>query len=158
MTKILSGTEPHISTDFQKRFIFLIEEHELKKKDLPKLIGISRDVINRALIYAIVPSLQSLIKIADYFSVPILYLVAETDDDYFDKAKVPISFHERLDALVKEKNTKYSIIAHSMTFPENYFYDWKRTKTLPSLEYLKEIAQYFKVSPDYLLGRTDDRN
>ena len=29
---------------------------------------------------------------------------------------------------------------------------------VPSLYYLKELAEYFKVSPDYLLGRTDDRN
>ena len=34
----------------------------------------------------------------------------------------------------------------------------QRAKTLPSLEYLEAIADYFNVSIDYLLGRTDERN
>ena len=45
-----------------------------------------------------------------------------------------------------------------MPFPNSYFYDWQREKTLPSLEYLRAIAEYFKVSIDYLLGRTDERD
>ena len=45
-----------------------------------------------------------------------------------------------------------------MPFTKNFFYEWQRAKTLPSLEYLEAIADYFKVSIDYLLGRTDERD
>ena len=36
--------------------------------------------------------------------------------------------------------------------------EWEKKGTIPSLDYLKCLADYFNVSPDYLLGRTDDRN
>jgi bacteriophage CI repressor helix-turn-helix domain len=49
-------------------------------------------------------------------------------------------------------------IAYKMPFPENFFYEWKRRGTIPSLENLIAIAQYFDVSIDYLLGRTDDKH
>lgn len=59
---------------------------------------------------------------------------------------------------MNEKNTKYSVIAHYMPFTKNYFYEWEKSGTIPSWEYLKALAEYFKVSPDYLLGRTDYKN
>lgn len=34
----------------------------------------------------------------------------------------------------------------------------KRNGTIPSLDYLKCLAEYFNVSIDYLLGRTDYKN
>ena len=158
MTRIAKSAEMRTSFAFRERLESLIEKKEVKKSELPDLIGISKDVINRALLYAIMPSLQSLIKFADYFNVSIPYLLGESDDDYFEKSANPVSFRERLETLVQEKNTKYSVMAHKMTFPENYFYDWIRTNTRPSLDYLKEIAKYFKVSVDYLLGRADERS
>lgn len=45
-----------------------------------------------------------------------------------------------------------------MPFQKNSFYEWLRTGSLPTLEYLEAIAEYFNVSLDYLLGRTDYRN
>ena len=68
------------------------------------------------------------------------------------------SFQTRLHELMNEKNTKYSVIAHTMPFAKNYFYEWERAGTIPSWEYLKAIAEYFNVSPDYLLGRTEYKN
>ncbi|EJV05046.1 helix-turn-helix domain-containing protein, partial [Enterococcus faecalis] len=42
-------------------------------------------------------------------------------------------------------------------YSENYFYSLKSGKQ-PSAEKLKEIAEYFNVSVDYLLGRTENPN
>lgn len=42
-----------------------------------------------------------------------------------------------------------------MIFAKNSIYEWIRTNSLPSLDYLKELAEHFDVSIDYLLGRTD---
>lgn len=102
--------------------------------------------------------MQSLIKIADYLDVSLLYLLAKNNENDFIRTVQETSFHERLQQLAKEKDQKYSEIAHAMIFPESYFHDWFRTKTLPSLDYLLSIAEFFNVSPDYLLGRTDYRN
>ncbi len=147
-----------ISPEFQQRINDLIQDKDCNKYQFASSIGISKEVINRACLYGIIPSLQSLIKIADYLDVSLLYLLAKNNENDFIRTVQETSFHERLQQLAKEKDQKYSEIAHAMIFPESYFHDWFRTKTLPSLDYLLSIAEFFNVSPDYLLGRTDYRN
>ena len=110
------------------------------------------------MIYGIIPSLGVLIKLANTFNVSLEYLLTESEDNSFYPSNSNATFQTRLHELMEEKNTKYSIIAHTMPFTKNYFYEWERTGTIPSWEYLKAIASHFKVSPDYLLGRTDDKN
>lgn len=158
MPKIPSDTENRISPAFQKRLLELIDEQECSKYEFASKIQVSVPVITRAAIYGIIPSLKILIKIADYLNVPLLYLLGESNERYFYKAETFVTFHERLERLTKEKETKYSKIAYQMPFSKNFFYEWQRTKTLPSLDYLRALADYFNVSMDYLLGRTDDKN
>lgn len=158
MSLIPNSTEKRISVEFQNRVKDLMDEFDYKKTDLSQAAGVSTAVLSRILIYGIIPSLGILIKIADTFSVSIPYLLAEDDNAQFYKAEKPVTFQQRLHALMEEKQTKYSQIAHKMPFTKNYFYEWERKNMLPSLDYLKCLADYFNVSIDYLLGRTDDRN
>lgn len=158
MALIPKDTEKRISPEFQKRIIELMDDNELTKKELADQSNVSVAVLSRILIYGIIPSLGVLIKLANTFNVSIEYLLAESNDYSFDKSDENISFQIRLHELMNEKNTKYSQIAHSMPFTKNYFYEWEKAGTIPSWEYLKAIANYFKISPDYLLGRTDYKN
>lgn len=158
MSKIPADTQKRISPEFQKRLLELLDDKECTKREFAHFAGISKDIVARITIYGIIPSLRTLIKLADYFDVSLLYLLAESDDTYFYKSENPKTFQERLQSLIEESHTKYSQIAHKMPFPLNFFYEWERRGTIPSLEYLQALAEYFKVSPDYLLGRTDDRN
>lgn len=158
MALIPKDTEKRISQDFRVRVIELMDDNELTKKELAAKSNISNAVISRILIYGIIPSLGVLIKLANTFNVSLEYLLAERDDNSFYPSNSNVPFQTRLHELMDEKNTKYSIIAHTMPFTKNYFYEWERTGTIPSWEYLKAIAAYFKVSPDYLLGRTDYKN
>ena len=158
MSKIPEDTEKRVSPEFQQRLKDLISDEECTKKEFASAVGISKDVIIRATLYGIIPSLQSLIKIADHLDISLDYLLAETDDRSFYKSENPTTFHTRLEYLKNEKNTKYSKISHSMPFSRNSFNEWLSRKTFPSLEYLKAIAEYFDVSIDYLLGRTDYRH
>ncbi len=157
MSKIPSETSKRISTTFQKRINELIEDQDCSKYQFASSVGIGREVITRATIYGIIPSLQSLTKIADYLNISITYLLGENDTSYFYKSDNPTTFSNRLEELAAEKGVKYSQIAHKMPFAYSYFYDWLRTNTVPSLEYLEALADYFDVSIDYLLGRTDDK-
>lgn len=113
--------------------------------------------ITRASVYGIIPTVRSLIKIADYLNVSIPYLLGESDEENFFKSDPPTTFHARLKQLTEENNTKFSSISNKMPFAKNSIYEWMRTGALPSLEYLYALANYFHVSVDYLLGRTDDK-
>ena len=136
----------------------LMTKKNITQINLSVQIGVTQETISAYLNNKAKPSADTLIKIADYLDISLLYLLAKNNQNDFIRAVQETTFHERLQQLAKEKNQKSSEIAHAMIFPESYFHDWFRTKTLPSLDYLLSIAEYFDVSPDYLLGRTDYRN
>jgi transcriptional regulator with XRE-family HTH domain len=62
---------------------------------------------------------------------------------------------ERIKELAKKRSKTIKQVTQDLNYSENYFYSLKSGKQ-PSAEKLKEIAEYFNVSVDYLLGRTDD--
>ena len=157
MSKKPETTEFATSAYFQKFLKEAIDEQDLTKVQFAKAAGVGSGVIIRATLYQCVPSIKSLVKLADYLHVPIMYMFGKTDERYFEPAREPSNFFVRLEQLTVEKGEKYSALAHSMSFASNAVYEWIRTKTLPSLDYLLELSEYFDVSVDYLLGRTDDR-
>ena len=157
MPKIPTEAEKRISPEFQARLSELIDELEVTKIEFARRVPVSEAVITRAVIYGIVPSLKIVVRIADFLNVSLPYLLGESDDAAFYPAEPQVGFHARLDGLAKESNVKYSQIAHKMPFSKNFFYEWQRVKTLPSLDYLRALAEYFDVSVDYLLGITDYR-
>lgn len=66
-----------------------------------------------------------------------------------------MSMFERVKTLSKDKNKNLKQVALEMGLGENYFYTLKRQS--PKAETLQQIADYFDVSVDYLLGRTDKK-
>lgn len=144
------------SPALQSRLKSLLDEFDMTASEFSVAASISKDVVGRMLSYGIVPSLRTLIKAADAFDVPIMYLLGEGERDFIPSAD-PSSFHSRLASLAEERGEKYSKISHHMSFAPNSIYEWLRAGTLPSVDYLVELAAYFDVSCDYLLGRTDFR-
>ncbi len=157
MSKTNSSIES-MSIEFQNRICFIIHDQQMTQREFAKFVGVSEPVISRAVKYGIIPRTQILIKIADALKCSLLYLLGESDNQDIYLSESPTTFHTRLEFLKDEKQVNYGQIAQKMTFSKNYFYEWQRLKTFPSIDYLKQIANYFKVSLDYLVGRTDDRN
>ncbi|KAB5939205.1 helix-turn-helix transcriptional regulator [Bifidobacterium adolescentis] len=63
---------------------------------------------------------------------------------------------ERIKELAKNKNKNLQQVAKDLKYGENYFYSLNAGKQ-PTAEKLQEIADYFDVSVDYLLGRTEKK-
>ncbi len=61
---------------------------------------------------------------------------------------------EKIKELAKKRGIPLAKLEESLGYSTNYFYTLK-TKT-PNAERLQEIADFFNVSTDYLLGRTDN--
>ena len=158
MSKTPKDTKNRISQIFQKRFADMLNDNELSVKEFANIVGVSLPVIRLAYQFGIIPSVRPLIKIADFTEVSFDYLVGFTDTNDFIKAYSVSDFHSRYEELKNEKKVRDSQIANVMPFSRNFISEWKRNKTLPSLDYLKALADYFKVSIDYLLGRTDYKN
>lgn len=65
---------------FGKRLRDLREDHDLKQKDLAKILGVSDRTIGMYEQERREPSLELLVKIADYFDVSLDYLLGRTND------------------------------------------------------------------------------
>ena len=146
-----------ISNVFQNRITELVEDCEVNKSALPSLIGVDYRSLSNALNYGIIPTPRIIIRIADYFNVSIKYLLGTSNDEYFNKAKVKSDFKTRFDFLCKENNVTHYKVSKDLHFDQSYITRWLNKNYLPSFELLDLISDYFKVSIDYLLGRTDDK-
>ncbi|MGN8647929.1 helix-turn-helix domain-containing protein [Gracilibacillus sp. HCP3S3_G5_1] len=62
---------------------------------------------------------------------------------------------DRVKKLSEERGENLKTVASNLGFSENAFYKWK--KQSPKSEALQKVADYFDVSTDYLLGRTDKK-
>lgn len=66
-----------------------------------------------------------------------------------------MTIFNRVQELAKNKGKNLKQVALDMGFGENYFYTLK--KQSPKAETLEVVADYFSVSTDYLLGRTEEK-
>lgn len=144
------------SEEFQKVFIELTQEMDCTISQVPKRLGIAYDIYTKIRDYGKIPSPKILIRIADYFNVSIEYLLGRTHDTYFEGAKERKTFKERFKQL-REKHhmTEYAVTKKLHIFT-CHISNWNRFNYTPSLDTLIILSQVFKVSLDYLLGRTDD--
>lgn len=65
-------------------------------------------------------------------------------------------FSTRLKSLRNQKQLTMVDIAEALNINKTSVFTWESTKTIPSTEKLIELADYFNVSIDYLVGRSDD--
>lgn len=63
-------------------------------------------------------------------------------------------FFERLKYLMKENNVTFAQLERTLGFSNGSMARWE--KSSPSVEKVQKVADYFNVSVDYLLGRTDN--
>lgn len=70
------------------------------------------------------------------------------------KGIVDMTVFDRIKELADKQGISVSKVAIDLGFSENLFYQWK--KASPKSDRLEKVADYFDVSVDYLLGRTDD--
>ncbi len=67
------------------------------------------------------------------------------------------TFADRIKEFIKDDEKTLKSLATAMGLKSTgFFYSWTRGKTLPLLDKAVILADYFKVSLDYLFGRTDD--
>ncbi|MGH1803362.1 helix-turn-helix domain-containing protein [Enterococcus gallinarum] len=64
-----------------------------------------------------------------------------------------MTLFERIKKLAAQRSKNVKEIALALGFSENLFYKWKNSE--PKARDLEKVADYFDVSVDYLLGRTE---
>lgn len=63
---------------------------------------------------------------------------------------------EKIKELADKQGISLNMLEENLGFSRNTIYNMK--KSTPNVERVSKIADYFKVSTDYLLGRTENPN
>ncbi|MDE7394781.1 MAG: helix-turn-helix domain-containing protein [Clostridiales bacterium] len=66
------------------------------------------------------------------------------------------AFTARLTELMEEKNITLRQLEKEVGINHSSVSRWLAGKTLPNIDYLCKLADYFDCSADFLLGRTDE--
>ena len=67
-----------------------------------------------------------------------------------------ITFNERLKELRQERGLTLKQASQSLNLPLMTYANWEYGKREPSLSMLNELCNFYEVSSDYLIGRTDN--
>lgn len=70
------------------------------------------------------------------------------------KGNIVMTTFEVVKKLADKQKISIVELEEKLNFSRNSLYAWKKSK--PSIDKLQAVADYFNVSTDYLLGRTDD--
>lgn len=62
-----------------------------------------------------------------------------------------MSFYERLDSLLREKNISQRRMIIDFGLSKNTMFNWKQRNNIPSGDVLLKLSEYLDVSVDYLL-------
>ena len=145
-----------ISIEFQSRFKEIAGDLEGRScAQKAELIGISNTTYCNAINYGIVPKVPSLLKIADFFAISLDYLVGISDRESFVKSDYSATFVDRLSDLKADKTITVYELSQRTHIHRNNIAQWMKKGYLPLLDDLIVLAEFFNVSLDFLLGRTD---
>ena len=135
---------------FQERLNELLQDNNLNRLQLAKKLNISSTTINGYFNKNYYPETGIAIKMATYFNCSLDYLLGLTDDINIIKSNKN-SFIENFDFLLKNNKLKVRSTMKQLNMSEYDYYRWKKGQ-IPKMINLIEIAKYFDVSVDFLLG------
>lgn len=132
---------------------FLIKEN-CSERELARRIGISNSQIVRYK-NGVFPEFKPAVKIANYFHCTLDYLFG-LDDSFKSIKKTLIldeyNFINKYEKLLKDNHISHYKLCQKISICETSLRIWKKHR-LPSTIAVIEIAKYFGVSIDYLVGK-----
>ena len=133
----------------------LMSIHNFNTKELAEQItGIDATSITKYFTKGVIPKLPHAISIADFFGCSLDYLFGLTDEKYEKKTYLPCpSFSQAFREMLKLHNrTKYRL-AEDLNISHQSTIAWNKGESIPTMENLIKITEYFGCTLDELVGR-----
>lgn len=137
--------------EFQERLHELLIESNLSRLQLANFLGISSTTINGYFNKNYYPQIDIAFKMADYFDCSLDYLFGLSDVVENNNSNTKC-FFDNFEFLINENRLPIARALREMHMGEYNYYRWKQGK-FPKTNNLIEIAKYFEVGMDYLVGR-----
>ncbi len=140
-------------TDFAERLTELIYERNIDIKTFSQSLDVSASCISQYIHRESLPTVDNLIKIANFFNCSTDYLLGREEENLQLKFNLCPPFSEQLKFLKDYFNcTAYSIYVAAGISKSRYF-DWQNGKRQPSLDNVLKLAEHFDRRVDFILGR-----
>lgn len=135
----------------------MIENGNQSPKELANEIGVHRTTIARYLTGNKIPSVDIIVKLADYFHCSTDYILSLQDDyskDITFKQCPP--FDEQLKYLLKRFQTnRYQIYSKNDDIDDSLLDKWYKGQVKPNIDNIINLAEHFHCSVDFILGRVN---
>ncbi len=127
----------------------VLQEQQKTKQDLFKSNVISQNTFFKYT--QRIPSLKTVIKIANYLKVSLNYLFELCSENNFKPYNInQLKFYENLTLYIKTKNISYRKFCKDLGYSKDNINRWKN-QVSPSVNKLLEIAKYFNCYIDDLI-------
>ena len=136
----------------ERIFIGLVKVGK-KDVDLANVLGVSTAQVSMWKSRKTDPPAKYMTKIAELLEVSTDYLI--TGECENNSCNVNMFWERFYDLCEKQAHTKPNNLKEELDISSGVITKWKKG-SVPNGETLIKIANYFNVSVDYLLGRTDD--
>ena len=139
----------------------LRKDMNLSQIDLAKKLNISNTTLSQYETGQRIPSDDIKIQLANFFDCTTDYLLGlsenkKTPADFTDN-EVYIMFRIRLKELREENKISQQKLADTLGVKQSTVGMWENGKNKPEFDTLIKISEYFDVSVDYLLGKTNKK-
>lgn len=145
------------------------EENSYSLKDVEVKTNINNGNLSRYERDLNYPSIEICIKLANLYHISLDDLIGRSyESEYSNQlpnTSAPVSplsadkqtlYQERLKELRTEKNVSQKDLAKIIGTTNSSICDWERGRTQPKIAEIIKLCEFFQVSTDYLLGRTDE--
>lgn len=136
----------------------LVKDNNITKRTLANLVGVSESCYNHYESEDDIIPLKHLIVICDYFNISLDYILGFSDvstcDCFkrFDKKEAG----KRLKEFRKEQKLTQTKLGDVLNIGQPVVANYENGKHLIATIFLYDICKKYKVSADYLLGRSDE--
>lgn len=102
------------------------------------------------------PDFRMISELADLFDVSLDFLAGRTDDPSPVKPLALPESWTRLEQLIDDRDDVRRQLADAVKVTVDIIRQWEAKQAVPDVDQLDEISDFFKVSLDYLRGKSDD--
>jgi len=140
-------------SNFAERLSELIFDAGTNATNLSIELGFANATVNHYVTGRYLPTVESAVKLADYFHCTTDYLLGIDNENYARDFKPCPPFGKRLTELCEHFHVSCYKLQQATGISESVMRYWVRGKTTPSIENVVKIARAFKCSVDFVLGR-----
>ena len=138
---------------FADRIKHLRQSKELNQVQLAEKLGVKKQSVSNWENDNIMPSVDMLVKIADFFDVSTDYLLGRKEDSHVRSFHACPPFGERLIFLLQENHCSQYKLCKDANISSSVLRHWLNGTHVPSLDNVVKLADFFGCSADYVLGR-----